>query len=128
MSAAAAGQLDGRTNVEDIANGAFSNHQVRLILHNQNAQSLAQGVIRHLIDLVITGEIKLAVGANRFVNWVRKASFIKRIQVGVEKSFLVRAALCVQRSLELYGSLRKVPVLSAHKTFMLPRFSSKPVA
>ncbi len=104
---AAARQLNGRTNVEDIANGAFSNHQVRFILHNQNAQSLAQKVVRHLVDLVIIGKIKLGVRANRFVNWVRKASFIKRIQVGVEKSFLVRAALCVQRSLEFYGSFRK---------------------
>jgi hypothetical protein len=32
---AAARQFNARANVEDIANGPFGNHQMRLILHNQ---------------------------------------------------------------------------------------------
>ena len=68
-------------------------------MSNQNAQSLAQKIIGDLVDLPVAGQVKLAMGADGFVDRVRKAGLVKRIEISVKKDFVAWSAFHIQGGL-----------------------------
>ena len=61
---------------------------MRIIMSNQDAQSLAQKIIGDLVRLPVAGQVKLAMGADGFIDGVRKAGLVKRIEISVKKDFI----------------------------------------
>src|SRR3989442_7374129 len=96
---------------------------MHITMSNQNAQSLAKKIIRDLVRLSVPGQVKLAMGANGFVDRVRKACLVKSIEISVKKDFLARSAFTSRADCKRTLPSVSVPVLSEQITFMLPKFS-----
>ena len=72
---------------------------MHITMSNQNAQSLAKKIIRDLVRLSVPGQVKLAMGADGFVDRVRKACLVKSIEISVKKDFLARSAFYIKGGL-----------------------------
>ena len=66
---------------------------------NQNAQSLAKKIIGDFVRFLVAGQIKLAMAANGFIDRVRKAGLVKRIEISVEKNFIAWRAFHIKGGL-----------------------------
>ena len=104
-TSAPAGRLRRRADGEHVRQRSLGDHQVAVVVRHQDAQALANEVVRHLVELPAPVEVERSMRSDRLVDRVDEARLEERVEVRVAQHLLALVPVQVQGRADAHHSL-----------------------